>query len=87
MSIDTTSTSRHLDDDELHDKADAFVAGMDRTERVAWLQWQSYSDREILDALLNKDDPDLDEFTREAAHSIASEVNNATPTQVPAWLR
>lgn len=83
----STDIAAQASNERLHDKADAFVSGMDRTERVAWLQHQSFTDREILDALLDPDDPDLDEFTRNAAHSMAAEAADGSLTQAPAWLQ
>jgi len=84
---DAVSAEEH--DELLHDRAEAFVAGMDRTERVTWLQRQGVTDQQILDAMLDPEDRDLDEFTREQAHAVASAVANGAlgGDQVPQWLR
>jgi hypothetical protein len=71
--------------EQLHERADRFVSGMDRAERVVWLQRQGFTDRQILDALLDPEDADLDEFCRDAAHGVAAEVANGS-TGRPAWL-
>lgn len=75
--------------EQLHDAADAFVAGMDRTERVVWLQKRGLTDEDIFQALLNPDDPDLDGLTRDNAHDIAAHVANGelSGKQIPHWLR
>ena len=58
---DSTDSTDNISDDMLHDLADTFVSGMDRTQRVVWLKGQGFTDRQILDALLDNGDPDLDE--------------------------
>ncbi|WP_035769657.1 hypothetical protein [Arthrobacter castelli] len=73
-------------DDRIHDRAGVFVASMDRTERVVWLQRQGVNDRQILDALLTDGDEDLDEFTRDIAGSIAASAANNPHVQTPQWL-
>lgn len=73
--------------DTLQDRAEAFVSGMNSTERITWLQGQSYTDLQILDALLNPDDRELDEFTRDAAGSIAAQAANGSLTPLPGWLQ
>lgn len=77
---DTTDTT------PLSDRADAFVASMDRTERVTWLKHQGVTDLQILDALLDRDDPELDDFTRDQAQDIAVAVADGELTAVPGWL-
>lgn len=42
--------------------------------RIAWLQSIRIPERDILAALGNPADPDLDEFARDAAHEIAAEI-------------
>lgn len=72
---------------QLRDAADAFVAGMDRTERVTWLQRQGFTDQQILDALLDIDDADLERFTRDAARAVVDQVVSGELDSPPAWLR
>lgn len=74
------------DEDALHGRADDFVAGMDRCERVDWLKSQGFTDRQVLDALLDPEDHDLDEFCRDAAHQVASDVANGSRAGAPSWL-
>ncbi|WP_026927410.1 hypothetical protein [Granulicoccus phenolivorans] len=69
----------------LHARADAFVAGLDRDGRRAWLQRRGVPDRRIRQALQDSGDPDLDAFTRDLAHGIADQVGHAGPP-VPDWL-
>lgn len=85
MSVETTPETP-LTHEQAHDRADAFVVSMNRTERVVWLQYQGVSDLAICDALLDPDDPDLDEFTRERAHAVASAAVNGSLAQEPPWL-
>jgi hypothetical protein len=86
----TESLSNHHDqsgtDNLLHDRADDFVSGMDRTERVAWLKSQGFADRQIFDVLLGEDDPELDEFCRDTAHGIAADAVNGARSELPEWL-
>lgn len=70
----------------LADRADAFVAGMDRTERVAWLKAQGVADVQILDVLLSTEDPELDELTRDHAHGIAIAIADGELAVTPEWL-
>lgn len=74
-------------DDALHERADDFVSGLDRGERVIWLQRQGVADLTILDALLDDDDPDLDEFCRDTAHGVAADVANGALYPEPSWLQ
>lgn len=82
MSTETAA----LDEDTLHGRADDFVAQMDRGERVDWLGSQGFTDLRILDALLDPEDPDLDEFCRDAAHQVAADVANGSRAEAPSWL-
>lgn len=52
----------------------ADVSAMDRQDRVLWLQRRGYSDRRILDALLDPRDPELDHF-------MARDIASLTSTQ------
>lgn len=70
----------------IHDRAELFVSRMNLGERVVWLQRQYVTDVEILDALLDDEDPDLDGYTREVAHQIATGVVNGNLERPPAWL-
>lgn len=87
MSIHELDQSQYDTDELLHDRADAFVASLDRGERVTWLKRHGLSDLEILEALLDPDDADLDELTRERAHQVAADVANGSIDIAPAWLR
>lgn len=89
MTAVETTSNQEGHDEQLHDRADTFVSGLGRAERVVWLQRQGVSDQQILDAMLDPEDSDLDEFTREHAHALASAVANGelTEGQVPDWLR
>lgn len=69
----TYQNTRDLYDD-VHNGADAFIAGKDLGERIAWLRSIRIPEQAILAALGNPADPDLDEFARDAAHEIAAEI-------------
>lgn len=88
MSTETHEAQQNAapDEDVLHGRADDFVAGMDRTERVVWLKDRGFTDQQILDALLDPEDGDLDEFCRDAAHQVAADVANGSLTGTPEWL-
>jgi hypothetical protein len=49
---------------------DAFVDDKDRAQRVAWLQRQGVADLDLLDALLDPTDPDLELFMRRIALDV-----------------
>lgn len=70
----------------VHGRADELISSMDLSERVVWLQRQGVSDIEVLDALLDPDDHDLDEFARDQAHGIASSALNGNLVDLPARL-
>jgi hypothetical protein len=72
--------------DDPHDRADELISSMNLSERVVWLQRQGVSDIEILDALLDPDDHELDEFARDQAHGIAASAVNGNVVDLPAWL-
>lgn len=82
-----TDSTDNINDDALHELADTFVSGMDRTQRVVWLKGQDFTDRQILDALLDTDDGDLDGFCRDAAHGVAADAANGALSSTPPWLR
>lgn len=72
--------------EEMHARADELISSMDLSERVVWLQHQGVSDIEIVGALLDPDDHELDEFARDQAHVIASPAVNGNLVDLPAWL-
>lgn len=76
-----------VDEDYFHDRADTFVASLSCSERITWLKKQGVTDEEILQALLDPQDSQLDEFTREQAHEIASSAANGNVQQLPIWLQ
>lgn len=88
MSTETAETAETAapDEDVLHGRADDFVAGMDRCERVDWLKGQGFTDRQVLDALLDPEGRNLDEFCRDAAHQVASDAANGAWAGIPSWL-
>lgn len=83
----TMSKDATADTEKLLNRADVFVSRLDRCERVSWLKKQGVPDIQILDALLDPEDPELDMFTRDLAQGIASDVANGSLQRAPAWLR
>lgn len=81
-----TAMSQQPTEDDLHDRADDFVSRLDRSERVEWLKSRGWGDRKILDALLDPEDPDLDEACRDEAHQVAADVANGATAVAPDWL-
>lgn len=75
-----------IDGQSLADRADEFVSRLDRTERVAWLKIQGFTDVQILDALLSAEDPKLDDLVRQTASAVAIAVADGELTPAPRWL-
>lgn len=82
----TVIDEARLTEEQAHERTDAFVSRMNLSARVIWLQHQYVTDIEILDALLNKEDPALDRFTEDLAHEIASAWVNGNLERPPVWL-